>query len=147
MYRFFMANNLTFSIIKPDAVSRHITGKINSMIENAGFSIVAQKLIRITKEQSQKFYDVHQDKPFYEDLCNYISSGAVVVQVLKKENAVADYRKLMGATNPANAEEGTIRKKYAISIDQNSVHGSDAEDTAEREISFFFSKTELVGCC
>ena len=141
-----MANNLTFSIIKPDAVSRHITGKINSMIENAGFSIVAQKLIRITKEQAQKFYDVHQDKPFYEDLCNYISSGAVVVQVLKKENAVADYRKLMGATNPANAEEGTIRKKYAISIDQNSVHGSDAEDTAEREISFFFSKTELVGC-
>ncbi len=141
-----MQDNLTLSIIKPDAVARHITGKINEMIEGAGFSIVAQKLIRITKEQAQRFYDVHKDKPFYDDLCNYISSGAVVVQVLKKENAIADYRKLMGATNPEKAEEGTIRKKYAISIDQNSVHGSDAEDTARREISFFFSETELVGC-
>ena len=142
----FMQDNLSLSIIKPDAVARHITGKINEMIEGAGFSIVAQKLIRITKEQAQRFYDVHKDKPFYDDLCNYISSGAVVVQVLKKENAIADYRKLMGATNPEKAEEGTIRKKYAISIDQNSVHGSDAEDTARREISFFFSETELVGC-
>lgn len=141
-----MQDSLTLSIIKPDAVARHITGKINEMIEGAGFSIVAQKLIRITKEQAQRFYDVHKDKPFYDDLCNYISSGAVVVQVLKKENAIADYRKLMGATNPEKAEEGTIRKKYAISIDQNSVHGSDAEDTARREISFFFSETELVGC-
>ena len=141
-----MQDSLTLSIIKPDAVARHITGKINEMIEGAGFSIVAQKLIRITKEQAQRFYDVHKYKPFYDDLCNYISSGAVVVQVLKKENAIADYRKLMGATNPEKAEEGTIRKKYAISIDQNSVHGSDAEDTARREISFFFSETELVGC-
>ncbi len=141
-----MQDSLTLSIIKPDAVARHITGKINEMIEGAGFSIVAQKLIRITREQAQRFYDVHKDKPFYDDLCNYISSGAVVVQVLKKENAITDYRKLMGATNPEKAEEGTIRKKYAISIDQNSVHGSDAEDTARREISFFFSETELVGC-
>lgn len=135
---------LTFSMIKPDAVKRHITGEINAMIENAGFSIVAQKLIRITIEQAQKFYDVHRDKPFYNDLCSYISSGAVVVQVLKKENAIAAYRTLMGATNPEHAEEGTIRKKYGISIDQNSVHGSDAPDTAQREIGFFFSGTEIV---
>ena len=141
-----MKTELTFSMIKPDAVERHITGKINAMIEESGFSIVAQKLIRITYEQAQKFYDVHKEKPFYTDLCKYISSGAVVVQVLKKENAIADYRKLMGATNPEQAEEGTIRKKYAISIDQNSVHGSDAPETAQREISFFFSDIELVVC-
>ena len=136
---------LTFSMIKPDATARHITGQINTMIEAAGFEIVAQKLIKITIEQAQKFYDVHKERPFYNDLCNFISSGPVLVQVLKKENAIADYRKLMGATNPEQAEEGTIRKKYAISIDQNSIHGSDAKGTAEREIKFFFSDTEIVG--
>lgn len=141
-----MKTELTFSMIKPDAVARRITGEINAMIERNGFSIVAQKLIRITHNQAQKFYDIHRGKPFYDDLCNFISSGAVVVQVLKKENAIEDYRKLMGATNPEHAEEGTIRKKYAISIDQNSVHGSDAPETARREISFFFSDIELVGC-
>ena len=135
----------TFSIIKPDATSRNITGEINSMIENAGFKIVAQKRIKITKEQAMKFYDVHKEKPFYNDLCEFLSSAPIVVQVLEKENAIADYRNLMGATNPVNATEGTIRKKYALSIDQNSVHGSDAPETAAREIKFFFSDTEIVG--
>ena len=134
----------TFSMIKPDAVSRNLSGAINTMIENAGFIIVGQKMIKITLEQAQKFYDIHKDKPFYNGLCNFISSGPVIVQVLQKENAIADYRKLMGATNPEQAEDGTIRKKYAISIDQNSIHGSDALETAQREINFFFSKTEIV---
>ena len=135
----------TFSMIKPDATSRNLSGAINVMIESAGFKIIAQKRIRITLEQAKKFYDIHKEKPFYNDLCNFISSGPVVVQVLEKENAILDYRKLMGATNPEQAEEGTIRKKYAISIDQNSVHGSDAIETANREISFFFSDVEIVG--
>ena len=134
----------TFSMIKPDATSRNLSGAINSIIESNGFRIIAQKRIRITLEQAQKFYDVHKDKPFYNDLCNFISSGPVVVQVLEKENAIADYRKIMGATNPEQAEEGTIRKKYAISIDQNSVHGSDGVETAKREISFFFSDVEII---
>lgn len=135
----------TFSMIKPDATSRNLSGVINSMIESDGFRIIAQKKIRITLEQAQKFYDIHKEKPFYNDLCQFISSGPVVVQVLEKENAITDYRKLMGATNPEQAEEGTIRKKYAISIDQNSVHGSDGIETANREISFFFSDIEIVG--
>ena len=140
-------NNIerTFSMIKPDATSRNLSGAINATIEAAGFHIIAQKRIKITLEQAQKFYDIHKEKPFYNDLCIFISSGPVVVQVLEKKNAIADYRKLMGATNPEQAEEGTIRKKYAISIDQNSVHGSDGIETAKREISFFFSDTEIVG--
>ncbi len=140
-----MSSELTFSMIKPDAVKRHLSGEINAMIESAGFNIVAQKLICITYAQAQKFYNVHKEKPFYNDLCSFISSAPVVVQVLQKENAIVDYRQLMGATNPALAEEGTIRKKYALSIDQNSVHGSDAPETAQREIHFFFSDSELVG--
>ncbi len=135
----------TFSIIKPDATNRNLTGEINNMIEKAGFRIIAQKRIKITKEQAQKFYAVHSEKPFYNDLCDFLSSAPVVVQVLEKENAIADYRKLMGATNPANADEGTIRQKYASSIDQNSVHGSDAPETAANEIGFFFSDIEIVG--
>ena len=140
-----MEIELTFSMIKPDATARRLTGAINAMIEAAGFEIAAQKLVRITRAQAERFYDMHRERPFYGDLCDFISSGPVVVQVLRKENAVADYRKLMGATNPEQAEEGTIRKLYAVSIDQNSVHGSDARETAEREIKFFFSEVELVG--
>lgn len=135
----------TFSIIKPDATRRNLTGEINSMIEAAGFRIVAQKRIHITLSQAQRFYAVHAEKPFYNDLCEFLSSEPVVVQVLEKENAIDDYRKLMGATNPANAEEGTIRNKFALSIDQNSVHGSDASETAANEIKFFFSDVEIVG--
>ena len=140
-----MAIELTFSMIKPDATARRLSGAINAMIEAAGFEIAAQKLVRITRAQAERFYDMHRERPFYGDLCDFISSGPVVVQVLRKENAVADYRKLMGATNPEQAEKGTIRKLYAVSIDQNSVHGSDARETAEREIKFFFSEVELVG--
>ncbi|MBQ9335632.1 MAG: nucleoside-diphosphate kinase [Alphaproteobacteria bacterium] len=135
----------TFSIIKPDATQRNLTGEINSMIESAGFRIVAQKRIHITLDQAKRFYAVHAEKPFYNDLCEFLSSAPVVVQVLEKENAIADYRKLMGATNPANAEEGTIRNRFALSIDQNSVHGSDAPETAANEIKFFFSDIEIVG--
>jgi len=135
----------TFSIIKPDATKRNLTGKINSMIEDAGFRIVAQKRVKLTLEQAQRFYAVHSEKPFYNDLCEFLSSAPIVVQVLEKENAIADYRSLMGATNPANAEEGTIRNKFALSIDQNSVHGSDAPETAANEIKFFFSDVEIVG--
>ncbi|MBQ7524173.1 MAG: nucleoside-diphosphate kinase [Alphaproteobacteria bacterium] len=135
----------TFSIIKPDATRRNLTGEINAMIEAAGFRIVAQKRIKATLEQAKKFYAVHSGKPFYDDLCAFLSSAPIVVQVLEKENAIADYRTLMGATNPANAGEGTIRKKFALSIDQNSVHGSDAPETAAAEIRFFFSETEIVG--
>lgn len=135
----------TFSIIKPDATKRNLTGKINSMIEDAGFRIVAQKRVKLTLEQAQRFYAVHSEKPFYNDLCEFLSSAPIVVQVLEKENAITDYRSLMGATNPSNAEEGTIRNKFALSIDQNSVHGSDAPETAANEIKFFFSDVEIVG--
>ncbi|MDR0640581.1 MAG: nucleoside-diphosphate kinase [Holosporales bacterium] len=135
----------TLSIIKPDATLRNITGEINSLIEAAGFRIIAQKKLILTLDQAKKFYDVHVTKPFYNDLCEYLSSEPVVVQVLEKENAIEEYRQLMGATNPANAVEGTIRKSYAISIGQNSVHGSDAVETAAKEISFFFSEVEIVG--
>ena len=139
-----MSVELTFSMIKPDAVNRAISGAINSIIESSGFKIVAQKLIKITLELAKKFYEIHKDKPFYEDLCKMISSGPVVVQVLKKENAVIDYRKLMGATNPEQADVGTIRNKYGLSIDQNSIHGSDSLENAKKEIDFFFSNIELV---
>jgi nucleoside-diphosphate kinase len=115
------------------------------MIEAAGFRIIAQKRILITLEQAKKFYEVHQEKPFYNDLCEFLSSAPAIVQVLEKENAVLDYRTLMGSTNPASADEGTIRKKFAISIDKNSVHGSDSPENATIEIKFFFSETEIVG--
>lgn len=133
----------TLSIIKPDATTRNITGKINSMIEDAGLKIVAQKMIRMSKEQAQEFYIQHQDRPFYENLVDFMSSAPVVVQVLEGENAILNYRKIMGATNPAVAEEGTIRKTFALSIDKNSVHGSDSPEAAEREINFFFSHVEI----
>ncbi|MDR1289043.1 MAG: nucleoside-diphosphate kinase [Holosporales bacterium] len=134
----------TFSIIKPDATRRNLTGEINGMIEAAGFKIVAQKRIRITLEQARIFYEVHSSKPFYDDLCVFLSSGPVIVQILEKENAIDDYRALMGATNPANATEGTIRHKFALSVDQNSVHGSDAQETAASEMKFFFSDIEII---
>ena len=135
----------TLSILKPDATKRNLTGEINSMIEAAGFRVVAQKRLKLTLEQAKTFYEVHKERPFYNDLCEFLSSEPVVVQVLEKENAILDYRALMGATNPANAVEGTIRKRFAISVDQNTVHGSDAPETAANEIHFFFSDTEIVG--
>ena len=129
----------TLSIIKPDATLRNITGKVNAMIEEAGLRIVAQKRIRLTKGQAEEFYDVHKDKVFFPNLVEFMTSGPVVVQVLEAENAIELYRKIMGATNPAVAEEGTIRKTFALSIDKNTVHGSDSPETAKREIEFFFS--------
>lgn len=135
----------TLSILKPDATKRNLTGAINKMIEDAGFRVIAQKRIKLTLEQAMKFYEVHKSKSFYGELCEFLSSSPVVVQVLEKDNAIADYRSLMGATNPANAEEGTIRKTFALSVDQNTVHGSDAPETAAQEISFFFSSVEIVG--
>lgn len=133
----------TLSIIKPDATLRNITGKVNAMIEDAGLKIVAQKRIRLTKEQAEEFYDVHKDKVFFPNLVEFMTSGPVVVQVLEADNAVELYRKIMGATNPAVAEEGTIRKTYALAIDKNTVHGSDSLENAKREIEFFFSHVEI----
>ena len=133
----------TLSIIKPDATLRNITGKVNAMIEDAGLKIVAQKRIRLTKEQAEEFYDVHKDKVFFPNLVEFMTSGPVGVQVLEADNAVELYRKIMGATNPAVAEEGTIRKTYALSIDKNTVHGSDSLENAKREIEFFFSHVEI----
>lgn len=133
----------TLSIIKPDATLRNITGAVNAMIENAGLRIIAQKRIRLTKEQAEEFYDVHKDKVFFPNLVEFMTSGPVVVQVLEADNAVELYRKIMGATNPAVAEEGTIRKTYALSIDKNTVHGSDSLENAKREIGFFFSHVEI----
>ena len=135
----------TLSILKPDATERNLTGKINTMIEGAGLKIIAQKKIRLSEEMAGAFYAEHKGKPFYNDLVSIMSSGPVVVQVLEGDNAIALYRKVMGATNPANAEEGTIRKTFAISLDRNSAHGSDSPESADREISFFFSQTEIVG--
>lgn len=135
----------TLSIIKPDATRRNLTGQINARLEDADLSIVAQKRIRLTLEQAEAFYDVHKDRAFFEDLCSFMITGPVVVQVLEGEDAIAKYREVMGATNPANAEAGTIRKDFAESIEANSVHGSDALDTAAREIAFFFSELEIVG--
>ena len=128
----------TLSIIKPDAVERNLDNEIKEMFKNKGFSIVKEKKIQIEKPEAEKFYKVHETKPFYNDLCAYLSSGPIVVMVLEKENAVLANRELMGATNPKDAEEGTIRKKYGISIDKNSVHGSDSVDNAKIEIDFFF---------
>ena len=128
----------TLSIIKPDAVERKLDSEIKEMFKGSGFSIVKEKKIQIEKLEAEKFYKVHETKPFYNDLCEYLSSGPIIVMVLEKENAVLGNRKLMGATNPKEAEEGTIRKKYGISIDKNSVHGSDSIDNAKNEINFFF---------
>jgi nucleoside-diphosphate kinase len=128
----------TLSIIKPDAVERNLDNEIKEMFKNKGFSIINEKKIQIEKSEAEKFYKVHETKPFYNDLCAYLSSGPIVVMVLEKENAVLGNRELMGATNPNDAEEGTIRKKYGISIDKNSVHGSDSVENAKIEIDFFF---------
>ncbi|MBE6468072.1 MAG: nucleoside-diphosphate kinase [Alphaproteobacteria bacterium] len=133
----------TLSIIKPDATTRNITGKINAMIEEAGLKIVAQRMIHMSKNQAEEFYAEHKGKPFFENLVKFMTSAPVVVQVLEGENAIADYRKIMGATNPDVAEEGTIRKTFALSIDKNSVHGSDSIAAAQREISFFFSQVDI----
>ena len=128
----------TLSIIKPDAVERNLDNEIKEMLKNKGFSILKEKKIQIEKPEAEKFYKVHETKPFYNDLCTYLSSGPIVVMVLEKENSVLANRELMGATNPSDAEEGTIRKKYGISIDKNSVHGSDSVENAKIEIDFFF---------
>ena len=128
----------TLSIIKPDAVERNLDNEIKEMFKNQGFKIIKEKKIQIEKAEAEKFYKVHETKPFYNDLCSYLSSGPIVVMVLEKENAVLANRELMGATNPKDAVEGTIRKKYGISIDKNSVHGSDSIDNAKIEIDFFF---------
>ena len=134
----------TFSIIKPDATKRNITGSINNMIEDSNLIIVAQKRIKLSKEKAEGFYAVHRDKPFFNDLIDYMTSGAVIVQVLQGENAVENYRKIMGATNPDKAEEGTIRKKHALNIQENSVHGSDSDTNAEIEINYFFDESEII---
>ena len=140
-----MAVQRTFSIIKPDATARNITGKVNAKIEEAGLRIIAQKRLQLTKEQAGGFYAVHKERPFYNDLVAFMMSGPVVVQVLEGENAIAKYREVMGATNPADADAGTIRAEFAQSIDANTVHGSDAPETAAEEIPFFFSDDEIVG--
>lgn len=140
-----MPTERTFSMIKPDATQRNLTGAINAMIEAAGLRIVAQKRIRITKEQAEGFYAVHKDRPFFGELTQMMSSGPTVVQVLEGPNAVAKNREIMGATNPKDAAEGTIRKKHALSIGENSVHGSDSPENAKIEIAYFFSQTEIVG--
>ena len=140
-----MALERTFSIIKPDATRRNLTGKINAKLEGAGLRIIAQKRIRMTREQAEGFYAVHKERPFYKDLCDFMTSGPVVVQVLEGENAISKNRTVMGATNPVEAAEGTIRKEYAENIEANSVHGSDGPETAPGEISFFFSENEIVG--
>ena len=128
----------TLSIIKPDAVERNLENKIKEMFKNNGFNVLKEKKIQIAKSEAEQFYKVHETKPFYNDLCTYLSSGPIVVMVLEKEDALLGNRKLMGATNPKDAEEGTIRKKYGISIDKNSVHGSDSVENAKIEIDFFF---------
>ena len=128
----------TLSIIKPDAVERNLDNEIKQMFLKNKFNIIKEKKIQIEKSEAEKFYKVHETKPFYNDLCSYLSSGPIIAMILEKENAVADNRKLMGATNPKDAEEGTIRKKYGISIDKNSVHGSDSVENAKIEIDFFF---------
>ena len=140
-----MAIQRTFSIIKPDATKRNLTGAIAAKLEEAGLRIIAQKKIHLTKEQAGVFYEVHKERPFYDELCEFMSSGSIVVQVLEGENAISLNREIMGATNPSEAAEGTIRKEFALSLGENSVHGSDGEDTAVVEISYFFSGLELVG--
>jgi nucleoside-diphosphate kinase len=140
-----MAIERTFSILKPDATARNLTGAINAIIEKAGLRIIAQKRVRISREQAEEFYAVHRERPFFGELVEFMTSGPVVVQVLEGENAIAKYREVMGATDPAKAAVGTIRKTHAKSIGENSVHGSDAADTAAREIAQFFSENEMIG--
>jgi nucleoside-diphosphate kinase len=140
-----MAVERTLSIIKPDATRRNLTGRINAKFEEAGLRIVAQKRIHLTLAQAQAFYAVHKDRPFFGELTEFMASGPVVVQVLEGEGAIAKNREVMGATNPANAAEGTIRKEFALSVGENSVHGSDSPETAAAEIAFFFSGLEIVG--
>lgn len=140
-----MALERTFSILKPDATERNLTGAINAMIEQAGMRIVAQKRALITKEQAQRFYAVHKERPFFGELVDFMTSGPVVVQVLEGDNAIAKYREVMGATDPSKAAAGTIRKVHARSIGENSVHGSDSPDNAKVEIAQFFSENEIVG--
>jgi nucleoside-diphosphate kinase len=135
----------TFSIIKPDATKRNLTGKINAVIEESGLRIVAQRRIRMTQEEAEDFYDVHRERPFYGELVEFMTSEPVVVQVLEGENAVARYREIMGATNPAQAADGTIRKLFALSVGENSVHGSDSVDNAKIEIAQFFDAADIVG--
>jgi nucleoside-diphosphate kinase len=140
-----MAVERTFSIIKPDATERNLTGAVNAIIEKAGLRIVAQKRVRITREQAETFYGVHRARPFFGELVEFMTSGPVVVQVLEGENAIAKYRDVMGATDPAKAAEGTIRKTHAKSIGENSAHGSDSPETAAQEIAQFFAGNEIVG--
>ena len=140
-----MATERTFSIIKPDATRRNLTGAVTRMLEEAGLRVVASKRIHMSREQAEGFYSVHKERPFFNDLVSFMISGPVVVQVLEGENAIAKYRDVMGATNPANAAPGTIRKDFAESIEANSVHGSDGPDTAGTEIKFFFKDNEIVG--
>jgi nucleoside-diphosphate kinase len=140
-----MAPERTFSIIKPDATRRNLTGVINGMIEGAGLRIVAQKRIRMTRAQAEAFYAVHRERPFFAELVEFMTSGPVVVQVLEGENAIAKYRDVMGATDPAKAAAGTVRKTLGLSVGENSVHGSDAPDTATQEITQFFTPDEIVG--
>ena len=140
-----MAATRTFSIIKPDATRRNLTGAITKTLEDAGLRVVASKRIRMTRDQAEGFYGVHRERPFFNDLCTFMTSGSVVVQVLEGENAVARNREVMGATNPEQADEGTIRKAYAESIEANSVHGSDSDENAKIEIDFFFKPEEIVG--
>jgi nucleoside-diphosphate kinase len=140
-----MAATRTFSIIKPDATRRNLTGAITKMLEDGGLRVVASKRIRMTREQAEGFYAVHRERPFFNDLVAFMTSGPVVVQVLEGDNAVARNREIMGATNPANAEEGTIRRTYAESIEANSAHGSDSDENAKIEIEFFFKPEEIVG--
>jgi len=135
----------TFSIIKPDATKRNLTGSINELIEKNGLRIIAQKRIKMTNEQAEQFYDIHNDKLFFKDLVQYMTSEPVIVQVLSSDNAVKKYRAVMGATNPENALDGTIRKLFALNVQENSVHGSDSDENAEKEIEFFFNENEIVG--
>ena len=138
-----MSIEQTLSIIKPDATSRNITGQVNSIIEKSGLKIIGQKRVKLTEETAGKFYEVHKERPFFKDLVSFMVSGPVIVQVLQGENAVALYRKVMSATNPQEADAGTIRKEFALSIEANSVHGSDSIENAKKEIAFFFSETEI----
>lgn len=140
-----MAIERTFSILKPDCTRRNLTGAVNALIEKAGLRIVAQKRIHMTRGQAEAFYSVHKARPFFGELCDFMTSAPVVVQVLEGENAIARYREVMGATNPANAAEGTIRKSFALSVGENTAHGSDAPETAAIEIAQFFSGNEIVG--
>ncbi len=137
-----MSGNLTFTMVKPDATGKNFTGEILAMITKAGFKISAVKMVHLTRKQAEGFYAVHRERPFFNDLCDFMSSGPVVAAILQKENAVEDFRKLIGATNPANAEEGTVRKKYASSMQNNAVHGSDSDENAIIESDYFFSKLE-----